>query len=214
MTLPKRPQSSVRKFVEELEGEEYLHKEVWRVVDRQLKHAERNPQGALYDDLVAMVFALHSIEGYLNFLGEKIAPELWKNEKETFGRAGLDGKLEKICELCGLPIPAKGRRPRSTIVELTNLRNQIVHPKTVRVKDTKCFAEGKSIPTFRPLRLEALVTQEKAVRARDDVKQIVDDIHRAARSKFPGTRLGVDALGGILSTHSSTTCVVELDTDA
>ena len=39
------------------DGEHFLHKELWRVVDRQIAHSERFPQGSLYDDMIAMVFA-------------------------------------------------------------------------------------------------------------------------------------------------------------
>ena len=66
-----------RIFIEEAVQEEFLHKEVWRVVERQLAHAERNERGAMYDHLVAMAFAALSLEGYANFLLAKIAPDLW-----------------------------------------------------------------------------------------------------------------------------------------
>ena len=58
-----------------VEGERFLHKDLWRVVERQLDHALGTPRGAFYDDLVAMVFALHALEAYLNFVGERVAPE-------------------------------------------------------------------------------------------------------------------------------------------
>ena len=65
-----------RRFIEEASGEEYVHRDVWRVVKRQIAYAEANPKGALLDDLVALVFASHALEGYANFLGAKIAPDL------------------------------------------------------------------------------------------------------------------------------------------
>jgi hypothetical protein len=85
-----------RRFTEESESEEYLHKTAWSVVLRQIEHAEATPHGVLYDYLVAMVFAFHSLEGYLNFVGDKIAPELWADERETFKNTGLFGKLAAI----------------------------------------------------------------------------------------------------------------------
>ena len=59
-----------------IEGERFLHRELWRVVERQLNHASVTPKGAFYDDLVAMVFALHTLEAYLNFAGERLAPRI------------------------------------------------------------------------------------------------------------------------------------------
>jgi hypothetical protein len=31
-----------------------------------------------------MVFAFHTIEGYVNFIGERIAPEIWQDEEKYF----------------------------------------------------------------------------------------------------------------------------------
>jgi hypothetical protein len=76
-----------------------------------------------------MVFAFHSIEGYLNFVGEKILPELWKDEKKNFSRTGIRGKLSKICECCGIALPDKGRRPYSTVSELKKTARQDGAPK-------------------------------------------------------------------------------------
>ena len=89
-----------RRFVDESEGEEYLHKEAWRVVMRQFERCPDDPKkGALYDDLVAMVFASHSLEGYLNYIGEKL--EVWQNERDIKG--GVAEKLTLILQACGLP---------------------------------------------------------------------------------------------------------------
>jgi gamma-glutamylcysteine synthetase len=60
-----------RRFIEQASGEEYVHKAVWRVANRQLVHAKTETKGAQLDDLVAMVFASHALEGYANFLGGK-----------------------------------------------------------------------------------------------------------------------------------------------
>jgi len=137
-----------RRLVEESEGEEYLHKDVWRVVQRQLDYAETNPQGALYDDLVAMVFAFHAIEGYLNYVGEKIAPDLWRDEKTKFSENGVTGKLAAICERCGLGSPDYGKSPYGTLSELKKLRNAMAHPRTRKTGGTVEYDERKPPPLF------------------------------------------------------------------
>jgi hypothetical protein len=191
-----------RKFVEDSEGEEYLHKETWRVVKRQFDRPEDSRKGAMYDDLVAMVFASHSLEGYLNFIGDKILPEVWKNEKEAFSGAGIEGKLATISTECGLEPFDKGRRPFSTVKALRRLRDSIGHPKTYKPKSSKVYSEGKEPPMFPKTYLGSLVSHEKARRARDDVRAIVDRIHDAAVAKFPKLNLGDDGLEGIMSMHS------------
>ena len=189
-----------RRFIEEASGEEYIHKAVWRVVKRQVAHAEANPEGALMDDLVALVFASHALEGYANFLGAKIAPDLWADERELFRNSGLDGKLATLHERCGLAAPEKGRRPYSTVRELKRLRDGIAHPKIiVSLPQQTEYVEGKEPPLFAPSHLERLVSHERAVRAMEDVKAIADRLHEAAMACFPDKRLVANALEGILS---------------
>jgi hypothetical protein len=194
-----------RRFEERSSGEEYLHKSAWCVVGRQLEYAVANPRGALYDDLVAMMFAFHCIEGFLNFVGEKIAPDLWEDEKNQFIGTGIDGKLDAICKQCGLSQPDKGRRPYSTLSMLKVLRDAMAHPKIHRTQSVKPFTEGKKPSLFSKTYLSELVSHEKAVRARDDVKRIADQIHKSARGKFPDADLGTDALEGIMATTTGET---------
>jgi hypothetical protein len=66
------------------EGENFTHRSLWCVVARQIENAEARPSGALYDHLAAMVFTLHAFEAYLNFLGERLAPDIWNDEQNFF----------------------------------------------------------------------------------------------------------------------------------
>jgi hypothetical protein len=158
-------------------------------------------------------FAFHSLEGYLNFVGDKIAPELWADERETFKKTGLFGKLTAICERCSISVPDKGRRPYATVAELRNLRDAMAHPKTRKVRGRIEFVEGKPPPLFAKSYLASLVSHEKTLRARDDVKQIADHIHQAAGARFPHAGLGRDALEGIHSTRSTSTRLLTPDDD-
>jgi len=194
-----------RKLIEDSEGEEYLHKDVWRVVQRQIDYAEANPAGALYDDLIAMVFAFHAIEGYLNYIGEKIAPDLWGNEKASFSDSGITGKLAALCERCGLASPDYGKRPYGTVSELKKLRDAVAHPRTRKTGETVEYDERKPPPLFPKSYLSKVVSHKRAIRARDDVKDIADQIHAVARAKFSEANLGPDALDGIMSMRSTTT---------
>ncbi len=105
MNSPGRTPNRPRRFLYESEGEEYLHKEAWRVVVRQFKRPDDPKKGALYDDLVAMVFMSHSLEGYLNFLGDKVLPKVWKCERDI--KDGIEGKLALILQAVSVR-----RRPR------------------------------------------------------------------------------------------------------
>jgi hypothetical protein len=139
-----------RIFVEQSDGEESLHKETWRVVERQIEHAIANPRGAQYDHLVAMVFAFHCIEGYLNFVGEKMA-DLWENERKNFQGNGVDKKLDVIWTRCGIAPLDRNKRPYSTIVRLKSLRDKIAHPKIIRCQGKIVeFSEDAPPPLFAP----------------------------------------------------------------
>jgi hypothetical protein len=198
-----------RRLVEQSEGYEYLHKTVWRVVQRQIEYAETNPQGALYDDLVAMVFAFHAMEGYLNYVGGKIASDLWRDEKTQFSENGVISKLAAICERCGLGSPDYGKRPYGTLSELKKLRNAMAHPRTRKTARMVEYDERKPPPLFPQSYLGAIVSHPRALRARDDVKQIADQLHAAALTKFPEAGLGPDALDGIMSMRTTATRLSE-----
>lgn len=198
------------RFIEEASGEEYVHKAVWRVVKRQVVHAEANPKGALLDDLVALVFASHALEGYANFLGAKIAPDLWVGERERFLKTGLDGKLAALHERCGLAAPEKGRRPYSTVRELKRLRDSIAHPRTIVSAPHRTeYAEGKEPPLFEWGYLDRTVSHQRAVRAMEDVKAIADRLHGAAMARFPDRGLVPDALEGIMAMRSTSSALKE-----
>lgn len=156
-----------------------------------------------------MMFAFHCFEGFLNFVGEKIAPDLWKDEKENFKGDGIDEKLTVICARCDLKKPDKGRRPYSTLSTLKVLRDAIAHPKIRRTESVKQFTEGKTPSLFRNSYLSELVNHTKALRARDDVKSMADEIHQAARTKFPYADLGTNALEGIMGGTTGETRLIE-----
>jgi hypothetical protein len=188
-----------------VEGERFLHKDLWRVVERQLEHAMGTPKGAFYDDLVAMVFALLALEAYLNFVGERIAPEIWKDEREFFRREpyrGFDGKLRKVLELVGIAEPARDVRPYSTVWLLKDLRDLIAHAKPMRFGSIIEHRVDEEPSIFHsPLR--DVITHENAERARDDIKTFIESIHAAAIPKVNDIWFGPAAFGGMLQYSSS-----------
>ena len=176
---------------------------------RQLTHAEAHPKGALLDYLVALVFVSHALEGYANYLGEKVAPALWQDERTRFARTGLTGKLDALHEVCGLPRLERGKRPWSTIRDMKHLRDGIAHPRTISTSARTEYVEGKVPPLFAKTWLEGVVSKARAVRAMEDAKAIVDAIHVAAMTRFPNAGLLPDGLEGILSKRSTTGSLLE-----
>jgi hypothetical protein len=192
-----------------VEGERFLHKDLWRVVERQLDHATAMPTGAFYEDLVAMVFALHALEAYLNFVGERVAPDIWKDEREYFRREpyrGFDGKVRKVLELVGISEPPRDVRPYRTVWLLKDLRDLIAHAKPIRLDGVlEHSASEEPAPPRSPLR--DVVTHENAERARDDVQTFADTIHAAALLNVKDIWFGKSAFGGTFQYSSSHTTI-------
>ena len=183
-----------------VEGERFIHKELWRVVMRQLDHAKRVPAGAFYDDLVAMVFAFHALEAYLNYVGGKLAPNIWKDERNYFRKEpyrGFHGKIRKLFELAGLPEPARDTRPYSTVWLLKDLRDLMAHGKVEKISDVFDHSRDEESPWVQTP-LGSLVTEVNAQMAQDDLKSVAQAIHDAARSKIDDIWFGTVPFEGVL----------------
>ena len=64
-----------------------MHRLLWECCLRQSEVAEiarKDKSGPLYFELSAMLMAYFTYEAYLNFLGERVAPEAWKDERTYF----------------------------------------------------------------------------------------------------------------------------------
>ena len=192
-----------------VEGENFNHRLLWFIVKRQLEHGVSRPAGANHDDLVAMVFALHSMEAYLNFIGERLAPDVWAREREYFSKApyrGFSGKMKKVLELVELEEPSRDSRPYSTVWLLKNLRDQIAHPKTERYAFTAPHAPD-DIMAFYRAPFQGLVTRENADRAYEDIEAFADLIHSLAITRLKNVIVGDRALRGLLSLGSGSSSV-------
>jgi hypothetical protein len=134
-----------------------------------------------------MLLHFFAFEGYLNWLGNRIAPEVWEEEKEFFSRSPYQGSLGKYCFLAKvvrLPAPDPSKEPFQTAKELLKLRDMAVHPKAEAGERLVKFAGGH-FPPHHGGRLAEKVSPKKAVRARDHLSKLVEDLHREAKSAYP-----------------------------
>ncbi|MBS0559588.1 MAG: hypothetical protein JSR21_05995, partial [Proteobacteria bacterium] len=91
-------------------------------------------------------------------------------------------KILELCEITDLP---KGKRPYSTIIEVQQLRDDIVHPKVHGEIIEKEMSLTKEPPLFEPMFIEARVSREKALRIRDDIAAFAELVQSAAKARFP-----------------------------
>jgi hypothetical protein len=189
-------------------GEGFLHRKLWIVVRRQIEHATEKPKGASYDHLATMVFASHALEAYFNFVGERLAPDFWKDERKHFRATGFAGKVKKVLELCTIPEPDKNSRPYRTIWELKELRDLIAHAKIEKFFEAIDHSDDETPERYKTP-LDLMVTPEKARVAADDVREFANMIHTAARRLVRDLWFGETAFEGVLRRASGRTTLAE-----
>ena len=157
-----------------------------------------------------MVFAFRTVEAYVNFVGERLAPEMWQDERNYFRREpyrGWDGKLRKVMELVGMPWPDLVERPLKTILELRKLRDLIAHPKPEKLACESVHADGTEAPFPVSTLRSKFTPKDKLVRAVHDVEQFLNQIHSLAAPKVNDPWFGSEALRGPHQYSSGTTTV-------
>jgi hypothetical protein len=98
------------------EGEDLPHRLMWAIVAEQAECAKQERDWGK-PSLIAMVFAFHAMEAYLNYVGPRLAPELWENERESFRGCGFKGKLREVMERAGLDWQP-GKPPIQTVLTM------------------------------------------------------------------------------------------------
>lgn len=180
-------------------GENFTHKMLWSVCIRQIRHMRSSPIGETYDAISAMIFASHAFEAYLNYLGERLAPEIWIDERNYFRREpyrGFHGKVRRVFELCEIPEPARDVTSYSTIWTLKDLRDIIAHGKTESFKTHYAHSISIDPPPFRG-RFRNLVSTKKAEQAQVHTEAVARLLHAAAKTKVTDPWFGDEPFEGI-----------------
>ena len=131
--------------------------------------------------------AYFSFEGYLNYLGELIAPEVWKDERHFFTQKPYDGTLGKYHFLMKITIqdpPPKTRRPHLTIIRLAQLRNFVAHSRPEFGQRTARLSKKTGFPTEYRHELSKRVSKIKAKHVLEDVKKLLGELHDGAKQYY------------------------------
>jgi hypothetical protein len=161
-----------------------------------METAKRRKTGTQCFYISAMLMAYLTYESYINFLGDRFAPEIWAKEREFFSQKvyrGLPGKLKYLAER----IPIKGiktnQRPMQTIRRLKKLRDFLSHGIVDKYEKTITHHRDKEPPLFGPYgRIDKLVAPELAARAVLDVREFIEFLHSQAREHAEHIWLGED----------------------
>lgn len=190
-----------------VEGEHFLHRELWRVVEHQVEQAMVTMRGSFYDLLPAKVFCLFTLEAYLNWVGVRLDPKLWADERNYFRKEpfrGLMGKLRKVIELVGIPEAVADKKLYETVKNLKDFRDQISHTQPKPFNHSHDHNDHGR-PMLFDRSLEGAVELECVKRTMDDIERIIELIHSYARKKVDDEWFGESALHGPLQYSSSST---------
>jgi hypothetical protein len=167
--------------------EVYNHRILWKVAELNSQAATSPGKGAKLHALGAMLLYFFAFEGYLNWLGNRIAPEVWEEERKFFSCPLYQGSLGKyrfLAKILRLPSPDASSGPFQTAKGLLKLRDMAVHPKAEAGDTSVKFAEGHFPRHYRG-RLAEKVSPKKASRARDHLFELAEDLHRCAKAAYP-----------------------------
>ena len=135
-------------------GELHTHKLLWSCCSQQVEAAEdalKRSNSSHHFELSAMLLAYLTLESYVNFLGDRLAPEIWKIERDFFNKhpyKGMSGKLKKIFEIIEVDEPNKGKRPYQTIQKLKQLRDYLSHGKPDKYTKVVIHHKDEAPPLF------------------------------------------------------------------
>lgn len=135
---------------------------------------EEEPKGSYYTTMGALLLTAFTFEAYLNHLGQKL--KLW-DEIETIK------VLDKYSDLCKeLEISQEySRRPYQTLKALSKFRNAIAHGKSQILEETKEVSSKDEPYEHAPKALwEEYCTVKNAKRAKQDIEEIITELHKKA----------------------------------
>lgn len=180
------------------EGEAFPHRDLWQCAKVQYEHAQKVEKGRKSFDMAAVLMAYLTYEAYLNFVGARLDPKAWRNEKQFFSKNeyyGIEGKLKRIVELCGDFRVDKSRRPYQTIRELGKFRSSIVHAKVYKY-DEPIEHHVDHEPNCWPRSAFSYVNIDTTRRVMADVEEFIEYLHSKIRPFVNDIWFGDKALKG------------------
>lgn len=187
--------------------ETYNHRILWGAALRNLLLATSSNKDTKFFALASMLLSILAFEGYLNWLGSRIAPEVWENERQLFSAGSSRGTLGKyrfLAKLLRLPTPDPSQGAFQTAKQLLKLRDKIVHPKTEAGERFVKFKEGHFPPRYQS-ELEKEVSPDAATRAKDHLEKLAEELHREAQLAYSGNVHETHAFRGPLSRETTDT---------
>ncbi len=143
--------------------------------DVLIMKTEQEPKGSYYTTMSALLLTAFTFESYLNHLGEKTI-KFWE-EIEPIKVMDKYSVLCKNLNVC----PDFSKRPYQTLKLLFNFRNAIAHGKSQILQETKGVSSQDEPYQHSPKApWEEFSVLKNAKRAKEDVEQIITELHKTA----------------------------------
>ena len=176
------------KVVVKKERAVHTYAELWHASSCVLESGVERPKGSSWQFLSSAVLTAFAFEAYLNHVGPRTI-RCW----EQLDRLPPWSKFALLCETLGVEFPeGPGARPLQTVAKLLDFRNTIAHGRSVQI-DVKpelrdADARVDAYLGDRPLTdWEKLIqTSDFAMRAREDVRAVLERIHEGRKDKKEG----------------------------
>lgn len=187
-----------------LTSHHYTHQALWTGAN-VLRELGKDPAGGLFASVASALFAYIAFEGFLNDLGETLAPEAWKGERSFFAKRpykGTMGKLAFLAQEAGYDLD-KGRRPYTTLRQLDRRRSGLVHPRTVRLSKSIAFQDAREIPRWLDTDTLTFATDKFLEKVLSDLPELGTALLNAARKTKPKAMRSypTKAFTGIIGFH-------------
>lgn len=137
--------------------------------------AEAEEKGSYYTAMGALLLTAFTFEAYLNHLGDKRI-KFWEEVEPI----KVMDKYSVLCKDLEL-VPDFSQRPYQTLSSLFKFRNAIAHGKSQVLKETKEISSQDELYEHTPkAHWEEYCTLDNAKRAKEDVSQIISELHKEA----------------------------------
>jgi len=150
-----------------------------------------------------MLLFFAAFEGYLNWLGTRVAPEVWADERQFFSRTPYQGTLGKyrfLAKVLRLPEPDSSKQPFQTAKDLLDMRNMTAHPKPEAGETSIKFKDGY-FPPYYQSQLAKRVSPDAANRAKDHLGKLAEALQREAKQVYADKVPESNSFGPLLGTE-------------
>lgn len=160
----------------------HTYAELWHASDCLLEAGVKNEEGSSWQFLSSLILTAFTFEAYLNHAGAATF-ECWSNIDQLPPRS----KLQLLCEELGVKFPeGYAAQPLQTIDSLFKFRNTLAHGRSIELQSKPLLRTTENYhAAYREELLadwESLIRdKEFAVRAREDVRAVLELIHAARR---------------------------------